>query len=139
LMSWDASLNKDVDDCVARHVAATKHLDKIDGQDHPLLFCRSTPARQTKAYPRVLKGSPTDERIVEDCNRAYSKATQIIMSEHGDWCEKLERGNGHRAIGRTGGHGGKRKKTTEQVDQWWFEAYVGAPGPMVPERPIAAP
>jgi hypothetical protein len=75
LMCWDASLNKDVDDAVARHVAATSHL--AVGDD--LRFSRATPVVQTKAFLRVLAGSPTSERIVQDVKRVLPSLLTIQL------------------------------------------------------------
>ena len=57
-----ASLNKDVDDGVARHCALTGKLK----DDDPKKFLRDTPERLTSAYLRVWTGWPPSERIVED-------------------------------------------------------------------------
>jgi hypothetical protein len=80
LMCWDASLNNDVDDAVARHVAATSHL----AVGHDLRFSRATPVLQTKAFLRVLVGSPTSERIVQDVKRVLPPLLTIQLKRGRD-------------------------------------------------------
>lgn len=118
LMPLDASLNKDLHDDVNRHVAATAHLPK----DHDLKFSRANPKEQGKAYKRVYNGSPPGTRIVEDVKRSV-KSAETIRQKRGFWSSGmgLARGSGHRAINRTGGHGGLRtKKDAPAAGQWWY-------------------
>ena len=115
-MPWDASLNKDVHDAVARHVTATSHLEV----GNPLRFSRATTKDQTNAYLRVLEGSPTSERICQDIERSMVGATEAIREKKGFWSEGYARGDGHRAKKRRGNHGGKRTKSTaSSLEQWW--------------------
>jgi hypothetical protein len=72
LMPWDTSLNKDIDDCAARHVTAGYGL-KEGGLRYSTRFSRHTLREQTGAYKRVMdpalgmeKGAPTSNRICQD-------------------------------------------------------------------------
>ena len=75
MMPWDASLNKDVDDCVARHVAMTSWLKEGD-EGYELRYSRATPKLQGSAYRRVLDpahgrdgGAPSSKRIIQDIDK----------------------------------------------------------------------
>ena len=66
-MPWDTSLNKDVDDCVARLVAVGYGLKEGD-LGYSTRFSRHTLREQTSAYKRVMdpalgmeKGAPTSK------------------------------------------------------------------------------
>lgn len=117
-MPWDASLNKDVDDAVNRHIAATFHLP----QDHDLKFSRATARKQTEAYLRVSNGIPTSDRIIQDCDRTL-ESLETVRLKRGRWSSNagLARGSGHRAVARTGGHGGRRVKKAEPgQDEYYY-------------------
>jgi hypothetical protein len=66
-MPWGTSLNKDVDDCVARLVAVGYGLNEGD-LGYSTRFSRHTLREQTSAYKRVMdpalgmeKGAPTSK------------------------------------------------------------------------------
>ena len=70
-MPWGTSLNKDVGDCVARHLAVEYGL-KEGGLGYCTRFSRNTLREQTSAYKRAMdpalgmeKGAPTS-RIYEN-------------------------------------------------------------------------
>ena len=117
--AWDASLNKDVDDCVARHIATTGHLDRL----HDLRFSRADVNLQTAAYTRVLEARqcPTSDRILQDMRGAIYNATEAIVDKQGRWSVGQARGAGHRALNRKGNWGGARvKNAAPRPDQWWY-------------------
>lgn len=105
-----------VKDDVARHVATTADL----AVDHPLRFSRATVNEQTDVYLKVLSGSPSEMRIREVVKR-YLASLETIRQKRGFWSSELERGAGHRAKSRKGGHGGARAKSAEaDLDQYWY-------------------
>ena len=64
----------------------------------------------------------------EGCNGTINSIVQLLNVPQGSRrivrdvvAEVYKAYSLNRATGRTGGHGGKRKKTVEQVDQWWFQ------------------
>jgi hypothetical protein len=74
-MPWDTSLNKDVEGCVARHVAVAYGLKEGD-LGYSTQFSRHIPREQTRAYKRVMdpahgmeKGAPTSNRICQDIRK----------------------------------------------------------------------
>ncbi|ETV77439.1 hypothetical protein H257_08856 [Aphanomyces astaci] len=85
-MPWDASLNKDVDDCFQRHRVMTQQLDK----DDPRKFCSSTPNRLDSAYLRIMdptlgphQGCPTSERIIQDVTKCFSNHLLAVINASG--------------------------------------------------------
>jgi hypothetical protein len=77
------SLNKDIDDCVARHIAAGYKLKEGDLCCR-MRFYRHTPREQASAYNRVMdpalgmeKGSPTSNRICKNIRKFIYSLTGI--------------------------------------------------------------
>ena len=100
LMCMDASLNKDVDDVVARGVVATSHLPDDDVRKMVL----STPKRQTAAYLKVWdptfigenEGAASSVRIVQDTNKFFTSCRAIVNAS-GAVVHGLASRGGHRA------------------------------------------
>ena len=83
LMPWGTSLNKDVDDCVARHVAVGYGLKEGD-LGYSTRFSRLTPKEQASAYIRVMdpalgmgKEAPTSNHICKDKRKFILTLTGI--------------------------------------------------------------
>ena len=116
MMPLDCSLNKDIDDVVARHIAYTHRLDEEDN----LKFSRSTVKRQSRAYLRLFDpklgvhaGVPCSKRIVEDVDRCFGPHLLSIFRAFGAAVHGLgsrQTRNGHRKS-KVGGWGGKRVKS----------------------------
>ena len=126
LMPWDTSLNKDVDDCVARHVAVGYGLKEGD-LGYSTRFSRHTLREQTSAYKRVMdpalgmeKGAPTSNRICQDI-RKFILALTGIRDAHGICVQGFESRAGHRAAAANGQvqRGGKREKKVATEDPWF--------------------
>jgi hypothetical protein len=132
LMSWDASLNKDVDDSVAAHVAWCSMMAEGDtGYDKR--FTRYTPATQLSAYLRVLDpanglhgGAPVSTRICQDVCKFLTSLDAIRLAR-GVCVAGLGTHAGHRAAAARGikPRGGKRQKKERQTEQWIHEDAVG--------------
>ena len=82
-MPWGTSLNKDVDDCVARHVAVRYGLKEGDN-GYSTRFFRRTLREQTSAYKRAMdpalgieKGAPTSNRICQDIRKFILALTGV--------------------------------------------------------------
>ena len=126
LMPWDTSLNKDVDDCVARHVAVGYGLKEGD-LGYSTRFSRHTLREQTSAYKRVMdpalgmeKGAPTSKRICQDI-RKFILALTGIRDARGICVQGLGSRTGHRAAAANGQvqRGGKREKKVATEDPWF--------------------
>jgi hypothetical protein len=102
MMPMDASLNKDVDDGVHRHIVFTNHLPA----DDPRKFSMSTPKRGLHAYLRVWNtpavdgaaqegGCPGSKRIIEDTDK-FLFAIQEIRKFKGCIVPGLGERKGHR-------------------------------------------
>ena len=131
MMPWDASLNKDVDDRVARGVACTKHLKPGD-EGYELRYSRATPKLQSSAYLRVLDpvhgpngGAPTSKRIIQDIDKFLPLCEEIRLA-NGTVVEGLGSRNGHRAAANAGvaKRGGKRVKRLEPPGGGWTDPAI---------------
>ena len=78
LMPLDANLNKDLKDCLFRHVLATLMLKT----GNPLKFDISSPQRISNAVHRIITGALSSERILQDCFRVL-ESLQLIVKAHG--------------------------------------------------------
>ena len=125
LMPLDSSLNKDVDDCVARHIAFCSLMTQ-DSPDWDKRFCRSTPALQRHSYSRIWDaslgpeaGAPTGARIVKDCMK-WIPNLHAIYEVRGICVPGLGSRTGHRAEAAKGTkkRGGKRTKGPNQAVGW---------------------
>ena len=127
MMPLDCSLNKDVDDCVKRHVCWTKTL----AAGHPDRFDRSTPKLQTEAYLALLAptnppegGALTSARILQDCTKCMGEHLRRIAEHHGACVPGLGSRNGRRAeaarenVGLSENWGGSREKGEAPVVGW---------------------
>jgi hypothetical protein len=119
-MPWDTSLNKDVDDCVARHVAVGYGLKEGD-LFYRTRFSRQTLRKQTSAYKRVMdtalgmeKGSPTSNRICQDIQK-FILALTGIRDARGICVQGLRSRAGHRTAAANGQvqRGREKKVATE--------------------------
>lgn len=138
-MPWDASLNKDVDDCVRYQVILTQHINKND----PRKFCCATPKLQDAAYRRVMDpvhgplcGAPLGKRMETDFGKCYGENLVITCIAEGWAVHGCGNRNGHRnhdsyygpedvrermllhMKGR-GQHGGLRVAQTEPKEKKW--------------------
>ncbi|CAB9506549.1 hypothetical protein SEMRO_270_G104380.1 [Seminavis robusta] len=120
-MPLDDCLNKDHDDGVLRHCAATSLLPKED----PRKFSLRTPLLVASAYKRVWNhenGWPTSKRIVQDINRVPT-AWQLVYDNEGLNTGKAA--NGHRGDAQRAAKtnrrnwGGARKKKEIPMDVWY--------------------
>ena len=133
-MIWDDCLNKDVDDGVGYHVSLTSELAKDDKRKFDL----STPARQDRAYLRLLDpalglqfgtidgGFPSSVRIIADVKWCYGKNITAVVVAEGKPV-KLSTGNRHIRIG---GHGGPRKKGAAEQMDWLHDDVKGVSADM---------
>ena len=76
-MPWDVALNKDLHDCVKRHVLLTGDLENDDFRK----FSLATPKEGTRAYIRCLEGSPLPHRINRDIRFFVDTALSIYESK----------------------------------------------------------
>ncbi len=132
LMPLDSSLNKDVDDCVARHVSFCS-LMTPDHPSYPLRFCRSTPTLNHLAFSRIWDaslgpeaGAPTGARIVQDCMK-FVPALRSIYEARGICVQGLGSRTGHRSEAAKGlnKRGGKRVKGEDKGTGWVHPDAVG--------------
>ena len=139
-MPWDNCLNKDHDDIVLAHVAATTLLDK----DDPKKFSLATPKHVSSAYRRIYnnppfiregdtepvmplgEGGPFPKRIAQDILKILPYWRRVYNND-GRNIEvniKGHRGNEIRDELRAKGiesRGGKRtKRTKENLKQQWY-------------------
>ena len=133
-MIWDDCLNKDVDDGVGYHVSLTSELAKDDKRKFDL----STPARQDRAYLRLLDpalglqfgaidgGFPSSVRIIADVKRCYGENITAVVVSKGKPV-KLSTGNRHIRIG---GHGGPRTKGAAEQMDWLHDDVKGVSADM---------
>jgi len=118
-MPWDASLNKDHDDIVLRHVAATSLLDK----DDPRKFSLATPDECARAYRRIYEanGIPS-KRIVQDIMKTTAYWQQVFDNDGLNINKNIngQRGDEGRALG-VAKRGGARVKTAKQdLKSFWY-------------------
>jgi hypothetical protein len=121
VMNWDSSLNKDVHECINRHITISKELP----DDDPCRFSLSTPKNGTSAYVRALTISPTSERIIQDTKRVF-EAMHKIRKAKGGVFDDINNRSGKRGVGtrdageeKRGGAGtGKRLLETDNYDKY---------------------
>jgi len=132
LMPMDSSLNKDVNDCVARHQSYTSLLTPTH-PDYNKRFCRSTPALNHLAFSRIWDaslgpeaGAPTGIRIVQDCLKFFSSFLAIYEAR-GICVPGLGSRERHRKIAAKGlnSRGGKRVKGVDTGCGWVHPDAVG--------------
>jgi hypothetical protein len=122
LMPLDASLNKDVDDGVARHCGITGFLKDND----PRKFLRDTPKRLNHAYVRVWEGWPESKRIVEDIDK-FTLALHKIFEAKGVMIpdgRNIQKGD--RKVDGKDERGGKTVKLPDQQMKWLHADAVSA-------------
>jgi hypothetical protein len=126
LMPLDASLNKDVDDAVHRHIGWTNTL----AEEHPEKFSMATPSKGSFAYRRVwncpvvpgvasgdvvLDGAPGGARICQDIDKFLTSALAIFQHK-GIVVDGLGTRHGHRnEVGISKVRGGARKKGIDEA------------------------
>ena len=117
-MPWDASCNKDHDDIVYRHCAATTLLHK----DDPKKFSLATPDTIITAYTRCYEGIPA-ERLGEDIVKTGDYFLQVVRNQG----LNINRVDGHRNNkGRDPNaksrRGGVRVKSEEaELSKWYHQ------------------
>jgi hypothetical protein len=126
LMPLDASLNKDVDDAVHRHIVWTNRM----AEDDPEKFSMETPKKGSFAYRRVWNcpvvpgvatgetspdGALTSARICQDIDKFLTSALTIFQHK-GIVVEGLGTRHGHRSeVGISKARGGARKKGIDEA------------------------
>jgi hypothetical protein len=120
MMPWDTNLNQDLHLSVMIHSLLTDVLPKEDAKK----FSMATPKLGTNAYLRVLKGSPSSKRIIQDCNKVLESMKEIYDAK-GCLVEGLGDRNGVRRVmkGDTKNkNGGVRVKNLNLYDhkQYWL-------------------
>jgi hypothetical protein len=125
-MPWDTSLNKDVDDLIARHVAVGYGLKEGD-LGYSARFSRQILREQASLYKRVIdpapgmeKGAPTSNRICQDIRKCILTLTGI-RDTRGICVQGLGSRAGHRAAAANGQvkRGGKREKKVATEGPWF--------------------
>jgi len=132
LMPLDCSLNKDVDDAVARMVAITSIYRDKYGDDDLRVFSRATLPAQLSAYKRVwdpsfsqsrTAGAATAVRIEQDFARCFGEHLKKIREAQGCIVPGLGSRNGQRAVAAAdqrqenrGGH--QVKKGWDGTTRW---------------------
>ena len=126
LQPLDYHLNEDIHTGVDNHCIITRHLSEND----PLKFSTRTPKQMLSAYLRLWDpkhgsdGCPTAKRIEEDINQLVDKTYLRIFDLRGiSLPEVMYSGRRAKLVGRRGGHGGKRVKSTE-IDLSWVHPSV---------------
>jgi hypothetical protein len=73
MMPWDTNLNQDLHLSVMIHCLLTDMLAKEDAKK----FSMATPKLGTNAYLRVLEGTPSSKRIIQDVNKVLESMKAI--------------------------------------------------------------
>ena len=120
MMPWDTNLNQDLHLSVMIHSLLTDMLPKENAKT----FSMATPKLGTNAYLRVLKGSPSSKRIVQDVNKVLESMKEIYDAK-GCLVEGLGDRNGIRRVfkGDTNNkNGGTRVKNLNLYDHkhYWL-------------------
>jgi hypothetical protein len=134
-MPWDQSCNKDHDDIVLRHVAATSQLEEHD----PKKFSLRTPKKVSSAYRRIYnnppvvrdgvpiiplgEGGPVAYRLGHDIMKTLTYWKQVFDNQGLNVQMNVpgHRGDELRAAAKSSGRsnaGGKRTKKSEMVKSW---------------------
>jgi len=126
MMPLDCSLYNDLHEAARRHISRTHLLHK----DDPKKFSLSTPKEISRAYCRLWtcrgeEGSPTCQRIIQDCNKFVSNI-QVINDAKGIMCAGLGNRRGHRrenanGLGK-GNRGGARRSQQHLQSAPWTHA-----------------
>ena len=92
MMPLDCSLFNDLHEAANRHVSLTHLLHK----DDPKKFSLATPKEISRSYCRLWtggaeEGSPTCERIIQDCNK-FVRNIQVINDAKASCAQDLETG-----------------------------------------------
>jgi hypothetical protein len=137
LMPMDAYLNRDLHECVARHILATYGMDQelmveFGDKQIPQRFSGATPKHLEQAYLRIwdptiahpaTNGCPCSRRILEDINR-FKLACDSIAEEQGAVVHMCSLRNGHRDVASGKGAGGSesnKKKAAPDATPWLHE------------------
>ena len=116
--SWDATLNKDHDDIVYRHVAATCLLFKDDEKK----FSFATPDKIRSAYKRTYEGIPAT-RIGCDLVKTSEYWVQVMQNQGLNINRHIpgHRNSKGRDPNKPRNHGGPRKKKEKEEDKWYHK------------------
>jgi hypothetical protein len=127
MMPWDTNLNQDLHLSVMIHSLLTDMLPKENAKK----FSMATPKLGTNAYLRVLEGSPSSKRIVQDVNKVIESMKEIYDAK-GCLVEGLGDRNGVRRVFKAdtnNKNGGTRVKNLNLYDlkHYWLhpDAKVG--------------
>lgn len=127
--SWDATSNKDHDDIVLSHVAATPLL----AEDDPKKFSLSSPRKMSLAHQKIHNNPPMERDGEVICNKSGIPGHRIDHNILGTvqhwWQVHHNKGlninlniNGHRGDAnraeKKANWGGKRTKKTSQPNRW---------------------
>jgi hypothetical protein len=120
MMPWDTNLNQDIHLSVMIHCLLTDMLPKDDAKK----FSVATPKLGTNAYLRVLKGSPSSKRIIQDVNKVL-ESMKAIYDAKGCLVEGLGDRNGVRRVFKADTNskqGGKRVRSMHLYDSkhYWL-------------------
>ena len=121
MMPWDASLNKDVHECVDKHIALTAKMDRED----PKKLSLATPTTGAWAYMQVVDPDegmcPSSKRIVEDTIRCYGESPIDIIKCQGCVIPGTTKQVGHRRANvadnpelKSNNWGGKRERKEDK-------------------------
>jgi len=150
MMPLDCSLFNDLHEGANRHVSLTHLLHK----DDPKKFSLATPKEISRAYCRLWtggaeEGSPTCERIIQDCNK-FVRNIQVINDAKGIMCSGLGNRRGHRKENAVGvgksNRGGARKSKGQQSAPWihadadgCYELFIAASQERLTSLPMDSP
>ena len=117
----DYHLNEDCHTTVDDHCIITRHLP----DDDALKFSTRTPKLMLSSYLRLwdtnlgVNGCPSAKRIEEDINRLVDETYLRVFHLRGiSLPEVMYSGRRAKLVGRRGGHGGMRTKSTNIETQW---------------------
>lgn len=117
-MPWDESSNKDHDDIVYRHVAATCLLDKND----PRKFSLATPDNIISAYTRCYNGIPA-KRLGEDIVKTGDYWARVVKNQGLNINSHVDghRNNKGRDPNKKSNWGGTRTKKPQDQSKWYHQ------------------
>ena len=118
----DNSLNRDLQVCNDYHCVVTAHLNDEDDRK----FSKKTPNKISRGIKRIWDSDlpnsvPSSKRINEDVWKALD-SMRTVEEEQGKIVPNLVARTGHRyrKEGKKGGHGGKRVKRLQMVEERWL-------------------
>jgi hypothetical protein len=123
MMPLDCSLFNDLHESAHRHVSLTHLLEKDDRKK----FSLATPQEISRAYCRLWtkggeEGSPTCQRIIQDCNKFVS-SIKVINDAKGIMCAGVGNRRGHRRENANGmeksNYGSARESQQHQQSAPW--------------------